>query len=333
MAPHFAVVYLITAAWAYLGLPKLPDQNHHNLAPLPRHKPVAKPNAIVPSVESNGRPGHLSTGFPSSVQERFWIGSPRLPSTEMPLNPHRPTTSAFPGWSPPTPANVPPAEFNMMAEIFGQMLSGQTTTTLFNATAAPNCPPHDPSQSDILISPCASRRQTIETPAPVPFLAGAHGSQLPASPVTNPTGTPTEGIVGNWYCTRGRVISSLQITPNYVTISVTEIVQTDDNRSIKHGLTLVAEYQLTRNGTTAVGLITGVDMQCEGASAAKQKPDLLRGLQALQKVIDDKPFAFNVRVYGNRLVVNNVRLPDLPPDEFDLPLAALISGQYTRIGN
>ena len=91
---------------------------------------------------------------------------------------------------------------------------------------------------------------------------------------------------------------------------------------------LTADYQLLRDGATLVGVVTGVDAILEGdLSAVNDNPIPAEVLDQIQKMLSDKPLAMSLRVYGDTLMVGNVRLTDGPLAGGGFPMTAL-GGRY-----
>ncbi len=162
--------------------------------------------------------------------------------------------------------------------------------------------------------------------APVPRLAVNYfdlGTN-PAAPLS---------ITGTWVRELGPVVYVIKFTPDHVTITASTSEEFPDGQTYCEGIILTADYHLTRDGTTIVGLITSVDVILEGAlPAGVGAPGSFDELSRIQKRLVDKPLALNVRVNGDVLAVGNVRLPDFEnPRGMCYPLTVL-GGRYTQAG-
>lgn len=255
-----------------------------------------------------------------------WLPCPVTPAGSGSL----PTRSQL-GWCPTQPANVPAGEFSMMAEVFGQMLGGQATskpgpaplpTAQYINQAQPSVAP---------ASPCPVPPGCPAPPCPV-MPATGYAPQQPVAPTLSaPAAKP--GIVGTWYRELGSKLCVIQITPDHFTVTISEATEIDDGKTITGSLMLTADYQMTRDGTTAVGLITGVDVKLEGDSSNEVCGELLNITAETQKALENKPFAMTLRMYGDTLVIGSVRMPELAESRLDFHPAAVVGGRYKNIGD
>jgi hypothetical protein len=162
--------------------------------------------------------------------------------------------------------------------------------------------------------------------------------QLPrelASCGTMPTGTQTvavkPGIIGAWYREIGSKRCVVKIAADHFTVTVSEAREEDGETMTAH-LTFTADYQLTRDGLTAIGLITSVDGKLEGELQDGESEDVLRQIGELQKALEDKPFAMTLRVYGDVLVIGNVRMPTVG-ERMEAEPAVYVGGRYKVLGD
>jgi hypothetical protein len=142
------------------------------------------------------------------------------------------------------------------------------------------------------------------------------------------------GLVGTWVREVGPMLYVVTIAGDHITISMTSTVEVEDGKTATEGVILTADYHLTRDGTTMVGLITSVDAILEGELPPIEDPtSIIEDLEPLQKALTDKPLALSVRVYGDTLVIGNVRLPalDAEKDRGMVPLTSL-GGRYKNNG-
>ena len=140
-------------------------------------------------------------------------------------------------------------------------------------------------------------------------------------------------IVGTWYREIGPLMCIIKIEADHITITAYAAGLLDD-KDVKEGAVITADYHLARNGTTLVGLITGFDWLIEGD--VSEFGDLIEALSKdaagqIQKAFVDHPYAFNVRVYGDTLMVSNVMIP-LSSDE-GAQFASLFAGRYKNAGD
>jgi hypothetical protein len=216
-----------------------------------------------------------------------------------------------PAWNPAQPANVPANEFGMMADVFGQMIGAKSPPAYLP-------PPPMP--------PVAVQTLGYVIP-PVP--EGA----CPPCPL--PTST-RPSVTGTWVREVGPVVYVVKIAPDHLTISVTAATEVGGGKLMTQELVLAADYHLSRDGTTLVGLITGVDSTVNGELTGDSHADLQalqEELSQLQKGYTDKPYAMTVRVYGDSLVIGNVRLPQAKDvQDSDTPLG-IIGGRYRNVGD
>jgi len=211
-----------------------------------------------------------------------------------------PTSVAAPqsAWGPAKPANVPPGEFSMIADAFGQMVS---------SAPAPVMPP------------CAVQTAAVASVVPRP---------LPAPP---PPITPARSLDGTWVREIGPLVYVISINDGHLMIRATAAVEVAAGRVATEGMTITADYHLMRDGTTLLGLVTSADAILEGdVPPIDDLPQLGAELERVQKALTDKPLAMSIRIHGDTLVVGNVRLTETPgegPRAF--PLSAL-GGSYTN---
>jgi hypothetical protein len=117
-----------------------------------------------------------------------------------------------------------------------------------------------------------------------------------------------------------------------MTITIKSAVETSDSKICMEGLLLTADYHLTRDGSTIVGLITCIDALIEGP--LPDSVDYVNTgdeLARVQKLLVDKPLAMNVRVYGETLVIGNVRLPDGDGVRGASHALTMLGGRYNAI--
>jgi len=139
-------------------------------------------------------------------------------------------------------------------------------------------------------------------------------------------------IKGTWVREVGPVQYVLTIAGDHLSISVIAAAEFGKGQVLTQGMVLTADYQLLRDGATLVGVVTGVDAILEGdLSAVNDDPMPAEVLDQIQKMLSDKPLAMSLRVYGDTLMVGNVRLTDGPLAGGGFPLTAL-GGRYKNVG-
>jgi hypothetical protein len=157
----------------------------------------------------------------------------------------------------------------------------------------------------------------------------------PPPPLAEPNGPvpARQGLVGTWYREVGPMMCVIKIEADHLTVTAFAIGLVD-GKEVKQGAVLTADYHLSRNGTTLVGLITGLDLLVEGGDP--EKSELLEALTGdmfgrIQKAAVDHPYAFNVRVYGDALMIGNVKLP--MADDEATSFVPLFAGRYKSAGS
>ena len=203
------------------------------------------------------------------------------------------------------PTNVPGEAFDVMSGVFGEMLNAKPGTT------------------------------------PCPVLPTAYSVPLPAQPVVvAPPGplhsAPKPGFSGTWVREIGPIVYVVQVVADHVTITATSSVEGSGGKTYTEGIVLTADFHLTRDGTTVVGLITSVDAVIEGTMPTDaDMPPNGNGeeLSRIQKLLVDKPLAFNVRIYGDVMAIGNVRLPDLEGARGPCYPLMVIGGRYSQHGD
>ena len=183
----------------------------------------------------------------------------------------QPSTS---GWNPPRPAGVPVGEFSMVAEAFGQMLCPQPTAY----TAYPTgmfVPPPPPVS--------APRMMTV----------------------------PNRTLEGRWVRDVGPRVYVVKVAPDHMTLSFRDSLETPEGSTASCETTITVDYRISRDGTTAVGLISSADFHIDGPMSADDAKELHEAIAKMQQACEGKPFAMTIRSYGDALVIGNVRMPKL----------------------
>lgn len=225
-----------------------------------------------------------------------------------------PWTQGPPCPTPPRSACDDPMK-SMAAEAFGQMIRGGMTLPSprylehYPQYFAPD--PVFPLPRELASQEEADRLRTA-------------GASLPPAPIK-------PGMTGTWVREIGSKRCVVKIVADHVTVTVSEAHEQDGKTAIGH-LTFTADYHLTRDGMTAVGLLTSVDMKIEGDLAENDSEDMVKQLGEMQKALEDKPFAMTFRVYGDVLVIGNVRMPSVG-DRMDTEPSAYVGGRYKAVGD
>jgi hypothetical protein len=215
---------------------------------------------------------------------------------------------------PTQPANIPTAEFEAMAGTFGKMLAENQPGTATSPT--PIAVP--------LPMPGATVQQTGYS---VPLNAPALGQPCPLPAAVRPS------ITGTWTREIGPIVYVVKIAPDHVTITASSSVELPDGKSYCEGIVMTADYHLSRDGTTIVGLITSVDAVIEGTLPPEvEMPGAGEDLARIQKLLVDKPMAMSLRVYGDVLTIGNVRLPDLESTRGACYPLTVLGGRYNQLG-
>ena len=210
-------------------------------------------------------------------------------------------------FDPAAPANVPPQTFDTIVNVLGQMMNGNQSPAVAVVPAQPVPCPVQPG--------CAA-----------PYM----GLVLPPCAAAMPL--PKVGPVGTWVRVVGPMVYVIQIAPDHMTITATSAEEDENGKVLTAGCILTADYHTMRDGTTLVGLITSLDARIDGdLTAPVDFGGFAEELSQLQKAVTDQPFAMSVRVYGDALVIGNVRLPEVESESWD-PMTVL-GGRYTAAGD
>jgi hypothetical protein len=139
--------------------------------------------------------------------------------------------------------------------------------------------------------------------------------------------------VGTWVRVVGPVVYTIQIAPDHMTINAASATEFSDNKVVIESSILTADYHLMRDGTTAVGLITSFDVRLDGdLPEGVNYKEFMGELSQLQKVLTDKPLALSMKIYGDALVIGNVRLPEMAGGEA-WSVVTVLGGRYSAAGD
>jgi hypothetical protein len=131
--------------------------------------------------------------------------------------------------------------------------------------------------------------------------------------------------VGTWHRETGPMTCVVKIDAEYVTVTATVSAE-ENGKKVKRSVVITGDYHLARDGTTLVGLVTGLDVPNAGATGKDARTmDGLYEVAKLQKGFVGQPFALTVRAYGDVLVIGDVRMGEHGFGE----MAAMLAGRYT----
>jgi len=181
---------------------------------------------------------------------------------------------------------------------------------------------------------------SLPQPRPIPCYPDRYSTAI-AQPVVAPfvplptcvTGTtiakPTH--IGTWYRDIGSKRCVVKIEADHLTVTVSE-VQDCDGQAVTGNLVFTADYQLGRDGMTAVGLVTSVDAKFDGDVPDDDMKSVMEMVTDLQKALEEKPFAMTFRRYGETLVIGHVRMPEVG-DRMEMQPTTYIGGRYKSVGD
>ncbi|MCI0705227.1 MAG: hypothetical protein L0241_29560 [Planctomycetia bacterium] len=182
--------------------------------------------------------------------------------------------------------------------------------------------------SSVLPSEVAERCNLAAMPmAAPPADAVPYASYAPTPMPCVSTAPAKPGVVGTWYREVGPVMCVIEVKPDHITATV-YMAGIVDGKTVKEGGVITADYHLMRDGCTIVGLITSMDMIHEGDVSEGGR--LIKEIGELQKMFVDQPFAANVRLYGDTLVIGTVKAPG--PDGKDNSIGSMLAGRYKNAG-
>ncbi len=154
------------------------------------------------------------------------------------------------------------------------------------------------------------------------YVYEATGATLPAS--------LRPGAVGTWVREIGAKRCVVKVAGDHLTVTVSEAHEADGKTVAAH-LVITADYHLTRDGMTAVGLITNVDARCDGDLSGDETLGMTQWVGELRRALEDKPLALTFRLYGDTLVIGNVRMPSSGVMEAEP--ATYLGGRYRAAGD
>jgi hypothetical protein len=138
------------------------------------------------------------------------------------------------------------------------------------------------------------------------------------------------GVV-TWVREIGAKRCVIKLAADHFTATVSEAHETDGKAVTSH-LTFTADYHLTRDGVTAIGLVTSVDATCDGDLTTGAADGMEQWLGEIRRALEDKPIALTMRTYGDALVIGNVRMPAIGGLLEGEP-STYIGGRYRTAGD
>jgi hypothetical protein len=221
----------------------------------------------------------------------------------------------------PIGCGVPNDPMKLMAgEVFGQMLQSGPARPSGATPPGPGVLDYNP----YYFNPEPAFPQPRE-------LAGGY-SVMPAGATPFAVAAPVKpGPIGTWYREIGGRQSVVKIAADHLSVTIIEAHEVDDN--VITGSTIItADYQVLRDGATVVGVIVSVDTKLHGELSVEEMDRLTDELSELQKALENKPFAMNVRLLGDTLVIGSVRMPSAG-EQMDFDPTPFIGGRYKSAGD
>jgi hypothetical protein len=118
---------------------------------------------------------------------------------------------------------------------------------------------------------------------------------------------------------------TVEIEANHIVVTGM-MVAIEKGKTLKQEIVVTGDYHLSRDGTTLVGLITGVDVTFEGDFNEGHFNEFAEQLAKIRKEYVDQPFAFGTRVYGESMMIGNLR--GLNADAKDNFVSQFFAGRY-----
>ncbi|QJW97094.1 hypothetical protein [Frigoriglobus tundricola] len=290
-----------------------------------RSEPALRPVVIPPTLPTVGEPlQRVGVDFtidlptvvtPGRPMYRVDMGEPLLrpvPFGDV-VVPGRPVCNAS---APPAPSVCSDPTKGLAADAFGQLLQ-QSGVQLPAGTFVDSLP-----QPREIAEPCYPNRYNAATqPMVAPFVGQPTSGTTIAKPAH----------MGTWYRDIGTKRCVVKIEADHLTVTVSE-AQDCDGQAVTGDLVFTADYQLTRDGMTAVGLITSVDAKFDGDVSEDDMKSVMDMVADLQKALEEKPFAMTFRRYGEILVIGHVRMPEVG-DRMEMQPSTYIGGRYKSVGD
>lgn len=205
----------------------------------------------------------------------------------------------------PTPAEVKPISIafpndamkQMAADAFGQMMLPLPPATVPSTRGGMTLPN----------GKYLEHKPDVFCPDPA-FPLPRELAALEATPVS-PAVAAKPKHAGTWVREVGSKRCVLKVTADHFTLTVSEAHEVEGGKTVTAHLTFTVEYHLARDGVTAVGLVTGVDVKFDGDLPDGDAETMMRKTGEIQKMLEDMPLAATLRVYSDALVVGSVRMP------------------------
>lgn len=131
---------------------------------------------------------------------------------------------------------------------------------------------------------------------------------------------------GTWHRELGPMSCFVTIDADHVTVTGTATDE-ENGKPVRYELVITGDYHLSRDGTTLVGLVTGLDVTVTGAN--RREWNQFEEVTNLQKAFVGQPFAITVRAYGDVLVIGDVRVAGAGDAKLGGE-AAMVAGRYKR---
>ncbi|AMV28845.1 hypothetical protein VT84_30910 [Gemmata sp. SH-PL17] len=227
---------------------------------------------------------------------------------------------------------VPDTMKSLVSEAFGQMLqrSGGSCVGEGMTLPTPRYLEHYPQY----FAPDPAfplPRELVKEETESAVRRAAATTAAPVIPIASTEPPAKRGVVGTWYRDVAGKQCVVKVSPDHLTLTVHEAVE-EDGKVSTASLIFTADYHMARDGVTAVGLVTSVDVSFEGDFPQEDAKPFFEMLGELQKVLEDKPFALTFRPYGDALVIGNVRMP-MVSDRMDVQPGGYMAGRYKSAGD
>ncbi len=281
---------------------------------------VAPPWALRCDTAAATPSQRISSSPPMAMPQAPATLTPRMIPPAQPLD----TTFAAPMMPPMSTApapRMPPAQplgmggydpmKQMASDAFNELLKQSGVKPVVGMMLPPD---HNPCPGAVAVEPAA-------------------GCVVPKSAVAMDS-TPRSALHGTWYRQLSGCQCVITLADGQMTITQSFPETSVDGECVLTQLIITADYHLTRDGTTIVGLISGVDLTFDGplsSAAIRELQDTFQKLAEIKAQIEEKPFAMACRTSDNTLMIGNIRLPS---SSFwhEVAPASFIGGRYTNAG-
>lgn len=289
-----------TPALGGMTLPSPRYLDHYPQNELPDTAPYRKPSGISQNnPESAARPAGYSTPITLPImQTPEPPGEVKSPSPEGAV---KPAGYSMPSMMPPP---EPPGEVKSVEEV-----------TPNDANVLPLAPAPRPKPAHECAQPTAGTVTVLPSQPILPMVS------VEAQPE----------IIGIWYRVFGSKLCLINVLPDHINMVVIMSGEVEEGKTATVSCVTAADYHIARDGTTIVGLITGVDVQFEGDVPTDRVKDVGDELQRVRKDKEDQPFALSFRMYGDSLVIRNLRMPGDREESAENPLQTNFGGTYKKL--